>query len=94
MRLYSSSQPLYSTPDVSTLKLIGQRTIRTIDFRDADDFRKVRALLASARWTHPYICRSQFVPSMPNDNVAGEFFGQLNIVKKGSYTLCTISDDG
>lgn len=36
----------------------------------------------------------QFIPSMPNDNVAGEFFGKLDIVKKGSYTLCTISDDG
>jgi hypothetical protein len=37
---------------------------------------------------------AQFVPSMPNDNVAGEFFGRLDIVKKGTYTLCTISDDG
>ena len=42
MRLYSSSTPLSTTPDVSTLQLIGQRTIRAIDFRDVEDFRKVR----------------------------------------------------
>ncbi len=110
MRLYSSSEPLSKMPDVSTLSFLGHRTVRSIDFRDADDFKQVIKIryvrrcviklksrfLINAPELLSLRCDSifQFIPSMPNDNVAGEFFGKLDIVKKGSYTLCTISDDG
>jgi hypothetical protein len=41
MRLFWSLNPLSSMPDVANLKLISQKTIRAIDFRNAADLQKV-----------------------------------------------------
>lgn len=36
----------------------------------------------------------QYIGNMPDNNVAGVFFGKSKIVSKGIYTFCTSSDDG
>jgi hypothetical protein len=36
----------------------------------------------------------QYVGNMPDNNVAGVFYGKSKIVSKGIYTFCTSSDDG
>jgi hypothetical protein len=46
MRLYSSSEPLNKMPDVSSLTFLGHRTVRSIDFRDVDDFKQVKFCLS------------------------------------------------
>jgi len=36
----------------------------------------------------------QYVGNMPDNNVAGVFYGKSKIISKGVYTFCTSSDDG
>ncbi len=103
MRIYSSKEALQDMPKLSWLEFVGQEIVPSIDFRNSDDFKQVHSKATILNFVqkqkislHPNIdCLFfQYVGNMPDNNVAGVFYGKSKIVSKGVYTFCTSSDDG
>lgn len=78
MNIYNAGQSIQYMPDVSKLPLVGTAYMTNINIPNGWESFSFLSL----------------VPNTPGNYFAATFTGSLSVVKGGTYTFCTSSDDG